>query len=209
MPCAASCTHSGSSRWCALATWTYASSRRYACGRTTSAASRDSRQTARRAFRTSAAYAARGIIGTIPTVGLSRAIARRLPSSETRTETTGGRRGIILVGSLRRRCRREGETDARRVLSRPFVTYLSEGTMEPSRLPRKPQIQIIVESIATSETPLPENLSLVREMPTQAPLVRRDIKSNTTAVVNQLRSASILQVSEEAFRQHARRAWHS
>jgi hypothetical protein len=83
-------------------------------------------------------------------------------------------------------------------LDAAFVTYLSEGTMEPSRLHRTPQIQIIVGSIATSETPLPEGLSLVREMPTQAPIVRRDIKSNTKAVVNQLRSAGILQVSEEA-----------
>jgi hypothetical protein len=39
---------------------------------------------------------------------------------------------------------------------------------------------------------------LVREMPTQAPVVRRDLKSNTKAVVNQLRSAGILQVSDEA-----------
>lgn len=83
-------------------------------------------------------------------------------------------------------------------LDAAFVTYLSEGTMEPCRLHRAPQIQIIVGSIATSETPLPESLSLVREVPTQAPLVRRDIKSNTSSVVNQLRSAGILQVSEEA-----------
>lgn len=40
-------------------------------------------------------------------------------------------------------------------LDAAFVTYLSEGTMEPCRLHRAPQIQIIVGSIATSETPLP------------------------------------------------------
>jgi len=83
-------------------------------------------------------------------------------------------------------------------LDAAFVTYLSESTMGPGRFTRAPQIQIISGSIATSETPLPQGLSLVRDMPTQAPLVRRDIKSNTNAVVNQLRSAGILKVSEEA-----------
>lgn len=83
-------------------------------------------------------------------------------------------------------------------LDAAFVTYLSESTMGPGRFTRMPQVQIIGGSIATSETPLPQELSLVRDMPTQAPVVRRDIKSNTNAVVNQLRSAGILKVSEEA-----------
>jgi hypothetical protein len=83
-------------------------------------------------------------------------------------------------------------------LDAAFVTYLSESTMGPGRFTRTPQVQIIVGSIATSETPLPPGMSLVPEIPTQAPVVRRDIKSNTNAVVNQLRSAGILKVSEEA-----------
>jgi len=83
-------------------------------------------------------------------------------------------------------------------LDTAFVTYLSESTMGPGRHMRTPQVQIIGGSIATSETPLPQELSLVRDMPTQAPIVCRDIKSNTNAVVNQLRSAGVLKVSEEA-----------
>ncbi len=84
-------------------------------------------------------------------------------------------------------------------LDAAFVTYLSEATMGPSRFTRSPQIRtIIVASIATSETPLPEELSPVREIPTQGPVVRRDIASSTKAVVNQLRSAGLLQVREEA-----------
>ena len=81
-------------------------------------------------------------------------------------------------------------------LDAAFVTRLSESTMGRSRPRRTPQV--VVMTIATSETPLPEGFSLMRELPTQAPVARRDIRSNLVAVVDQLRTAGILTVSDDA-----------
>jgi hypothetical protein len=82
-------------------------------------------------------------------------------------------------------------------LNQAFITCLSGSTMGAAPVTRPPQIHI-TRPIASSETPLPQQLSLMTEMPTQAPVIRRDLKAHTNAVVNQLRSAGILKISDEA-----------
>lgn len=84
-------------------------------------------------------------------------------------------------------------------LNDAFVTSLSRGTMAPAGRAPSAQVQMICESqTTTSETPLPPSLYLLRDLPTQSPAVRRGIGASANAVSNQLASAGVLNVSEEA-----------
>jgi len=83
-------------------------------------------------------------------------------------------------------------------LDAALATYIDQATMSPSRPKRAPQV--IVMTIATSETTLPpDDFSLVREVPTYVPAYRQIMSPKLEAAAVRLQDAvDILPISEEA-----------